>query len=144
MTAPTITEADIARLVDAFYARIRTHAVLGPVFLQAIGTTPAAWDVHLDRLRRFWSAVVLRSDAYHGDPYSAHLRVRGLTPSMFEDWLDLFRATCADTLAPEAAAVFTDRANRIARSLRMGIFAREGFNPPPASPASRAPPARSA
>jgi len=144
MAAPAITEADIARLVGVFYARIRAHPVLAPVFLQAIGTTAAAWDVHLDRLRRFWSAVVLRSGAYHGDPYSAHLRLPGLTPAMFEDWLALFRATCADTLPPDAAAVFTERAGRIARSLRMGIFERGPLNPPAGAPASTAPPGRSA
>lgn len=94
--------------------------------------------------RRFWSAIVLRSGAYHGDPYSAHLRLRGLTEDMFENWLALFRTTCAETLEPEAAAIFTERAERIARSLRMGIFERVALNPPPAAPAGMAPPGRSA
>lgn len=124
LAMPEITEADIARLVPVFYAQVRAHPVLGPVFHAAIGTEDADWDAHLAKLARFWSAVMLRSGAYHGDPYSAHLRLPGLTPAMFEDWLGLFAATCRDLFAPEVAAAFTDRAQRIARSLRLGLFER--------------------
>lgn len=41
---------------------------------------------------------------------------------MFGRWLALFDAACAETLPPEAAASFRDRAGAIARSLRMGLF----------------------
>jgi hemoglobin len=118
------SEAEIARLVDAFYARVRRDPVLAPVFHAAIGETEAEWAAHLAKLRRFWSAIMLRSGAYHGDPYSAHLRLPGLTPEMFDRWLALFGATC-DELFPHATAeAFRDRAHRIARSLRMGLFER--------------------
>ncbi len=65
-----------------------------------------------------------RSGAYHGDPYSAHLRLPGLTADMFAHWLHLFGANCAARLAPDLAAAFIARAERVARSLRMGIFER--------------------
>lgn len=123
MTA-SVTEAEIARLVDTFYDRVRDHPALGPVFHAAIGEDAAAWAEHRARLRRFWSAVMLRSGAYRGDPYSAHLRLPGLTPPMFDDWLGLFGATCRDLFAPETAAAFEARALRIARSLRIGLFER--------------------
>lgn len=128
MAPADITEADIARLVDSFYGRIRTDPVLAPVFHAAIGESAAEWAAHLAKLRRFWSAVMLRSGAYHGDPFSAHLRLPGLTPEMFTQWLALFDATCADSFPPETAAAFRERAHRIARSLRMGLFERL---PPP-------------
>ncbi|MGG5820032.1 group III truncated hemoglobin [Falsiroseomonas sp. HW251] len=118
------SEADIARLVDAFYARVRRDPALGPIFHATIGETDAQWALHLAKLRRFWSAVMLRSGAYHGDPYSAHLRLPGLTPEMFDRWLNLFGATCDELFAPATAEAFRDRAHRIARSLRMGIFER--------------------
>jgi hemoglobin len=121
---PDITEADIALLVDTFYGRVRADLLLGPVFDAAIGETEAEWATHLAKLRRFWSAVMLRSGAYHGDPYSAHLRLPGLTPEMFTQWLALFDATCAALFPPEIAAAFSERAHRIARSLRMGLFER--------------------
>jgi hemoglobin len=119
-----ITEAEIALLVERFYGRVRAHPLLGPVFHAAIGETEAAWATHLARLRRFWSAVMLRSGAYHGDPYSVHLRLPGLTPEMFAQWLALFDATCTELFPAATAAAFRDRAQRIARSLQMGLFER--------------------
>lgn len=121
---PLVSEAEIARLVDAFYARVRADALLAPVFLAAIGEGEAEWAAHTARLCRFWSSLMRRSGAYHGDPYSAHLRLPGLTPAMFDHWLGLFGATCREILAPEVAAAFAERASRVARSLRMGIFER--------------------
>jgi hemoglobin len=124
-TVPDVSEADIARLVEAFYGRIRAHPALGPVFRAALGEGEAEWEPHLAKLRRFWSAIMLRSGAYHGDPYSAHLRLEGLTPSMFAEWLALFDETCTELFAPDLAAAFGERAHRIARSLKLGVF-REG------------------
>jgi hemoglobin len=121
---PDVTEADIARLVDLFYGRIRVHPSLGPVFHAAIGETDAAWARHLGRLRDFWAAVMLRNGAYRGDPYSAHLRLPGLAPEMFDAWLALFDATCGELFPQALAAAFSERAHRIARSLRMGLFER--------------------
>ena len=124
MEPPAIAEADIARLVDVFYARVRADPALSPIFHAAIGETEAEWAAHLDKLRRFWSAVMLRSGAYRGDPYSAHLRLPGLTPALFGRWLTLFDESCAAIFAPEKAAAFSERAHRIARSLQMGLFER--------------------
>lgn len=121
---PPVSEAEIARLVDEFYRRVRADPVLAPVFVAAIGEGEAAWQAHAARLCRFWSSLMRRSGAYHGDPYSAHLRLPGLTPAMFDRWLALFGETCAAEFPPELAAAFTERADRVARSLRMGIFER--------------------
>ncbi len=117
-----MSEAEIARLVATFYARIRAHPVLAPVFAAAIGE--GEWAAHEEKLCRFWSSLMRRSGAYHGDPYSAHLRLPGLTPAMFTEWLALFGACAAETLPPETAAAFAERAERVARSLRMGLFER--------------------
>jgi hemoglobin len=121
-TLPDVSEADIARLVDAFYARIRAHPALGPVFHAALGEDEAAWAPHLHKLRRFWSAIMLRSGAYHGDPFTAHLRLEGLTPALFGEWLALFDSTCADLFPADLAGAFSERAHRIARSLQLGVF----------------------
>ena len=40
------------------------------------------------------------------------------------DWLALFEATCRDLFDPAVAAAFEARAQRIARSLQMGLFER--------------------
>jgi hemoglobin len=117
-------EAGLPSMLALFYGRVRQDEMLGPVFERAIGTTDAAWAPHLAKLADFWSAVMLRSGRYHGDPFSAHLRLQGLEPAMFDRWLGLFDAACNDVFRPDVAEAFRERAARIARSLRMGLFER--------------------
>ena len=119
-----MTEDGIRQLLAAFYGRVRGDNVLGPVFARAVGTTDADWAPHLARLADFWSSVMLRSGRYHGDPFSAHMRLPDLEPAMFERWLGLFHETCGELFEPEVAGAFRERAERIARSLRMGLFER--------------------
>ena len=122
--AGTVTEDGIRQLLAAFYGRVRGDEVLSPVFSRAVGTTDADWVPHLARLADFWSSVMLRSGRYHGDPFSAHMRLPDLEPAMFERWLGLFHETCAELFEPEVASTFRERAERIARSLQMGLFER--------------------
>lgn len=113
-----ITEDDIARLVPAFYARVREDAVLGPIFDGAIQD----WPHHLDKLQAFWSSVMLTSGRYKGQPMVAHVRhAQHMTRENFARWLALWQQTSAELLAPEAAAVFQEKAERIAESLQLGI-----------------------
>ena len=119
-----ITEEAIRRLVGCFYARARRDGLLGPVFARAVGEGDEAWAAHLARIADFWSSVMLTSGRYHGDPFSAHLRLPGLNPAMFDRWLALFGETCAEVFEPDVADAFCKRAERIARSLRMGLFER--------------------
>jgi hemoglobin len=119
-----VTEADIRRLLDVFYDRVRRDPLLGPVFARAVGTTDADWAAHLARLADFWSSLMLRSGRYRGDPFSTHLRLPDLEPAMFDRWLALFGESCAELFEPDVADGFSERAQRIARSLRMGLFER--------------------
>src|SRR5437763_13091121 len=100
---PEVSEQDIRRLLDLFYARVRADAVLGPIFEQAIGTTDADWVPHMSKLADFWSSVIRGSGRYHGDPFSAHLALPDLQPPMFDRWLGLFEAAC-DEIFPQATA----------------------------------------
>jgi hemoglobin len=59
----TVTEDSIADLVDTFYWQIRDDELLGPIFAGAIGTE---WGPHLDKMKRFWSSVLLASRTYKG------------------------------------------------------------------------------
>ncbi|MDP3370176.1 MAG: group III truncated hemoglobin, partial [Brevundimonas sp.] len=64
-----IDEPMIARLVDAFYDRVRVDPLIGPVFNDRISD----WGPHLARMRLFWSSVALMSGVYHGRPMPKHL-----------------------------------------------------------------------
>lgn len=132
MTGPTLTpillpsdeptEEAIAMLVERFTAAVRRDELLGPVFARALGEDDAGWAWHLGTLRDFWSSVMLTSGRYKGDPFSAHRGLGALSPAMFTRWLTLFHQTCAALFPPAVAARFDDKAERIARSLRMGLL----------------------
>lgn len=126
MTEPIseLSDPAIERLVRRFYDRARHDPLLGPVFTRAIGEDDAAWEAHFARLTDFWSSIMLRSGRYTGDPFSAHLRLPGIAPHLFERWLALFHETCAELFTPDIAAAFGEKAERIARSLRIGLFER--------------------
>ena len=44
----------------------------------------------------------------------------------FDRWLQLFRQTAHEVCSPKAAAVFIERAERIARSIEMGVASSRG------------------
>lgn len=111
----------LARLVDAFYARVRADGSLGPVFNDAIDD----WPEHLDKLAAFWSSVMLTSGRYKGQPVPAHMKHKSrITPALFERWLALWAHTTDELMVPEAAAALQDRAGRIAQSLQLAMFFR--------------------
>jgi hemoglobin len=120
----TVTEDELRRLVDGFYARVRTDAVLGPVFNPAVSD----WPEHLEKLSHFWSSIMLTSGKYHGNPMAAHYKhLAKITPEMFARWLTLWRETTAEVV-PQAAPELQAKAARIAESLKLALF----FRLPPA------------
>ena len=114
-TDARIDEALIERLIRRFYDHVREDAVLGPIFAERI----ADWESHLQRMFAFWSSVVLATGRYHGHPMQKHA-VLPIDARHFDRWLLLFESTTREICPPAAAAIFMDRARRIAMSLEMG------------------------
>ena len=132
-----IDMAMIERLVRAFYGRARHDPLIGPVFERHV----TDWEAHIPRMCDFWSSVALMSGRYHGQPMTAHLPLPIDTPH-FDRWLELFAETAREVCPPAAAALFVDRAHRIADSLELGIAAQKGeIRPRRARPTSTLPPA---
>jgi len=126
MPHATITEAAIRDMVDGFYAKVREDAELGPVFER---TLAGRWDAHMPKMYDFWSAVLLTTGRFKGNPMQAHAQIPPFPEEMFGRWLFLFERTLDEVFTPEPAAVIAEKAHRIARSLRMGLYFR------PAAPA---------
>lgn len=116
-----IDEVMIEKLVHAFYARVRRDELIGPIFAARI----PEWDHHLQRLCHFWSSVVLMTGRYHGSPMQKHMALP-VEAGHFDRWLQLFRQTAHEVCNPKAAAVFIERAERIARSIEMGVASSRG------------------
>ena len=127
---PDFSERLIRRVVYRFYERVRADAELAPIFGRRIA--PADWPAHLERMTDFWSSVLLMSGRYKGKPLPAHQRISEARPDHFERWLALFRETVKGECRAEAAAIFIDRAERIAQSLQMAMF----YSPGSARPSS--------
>jgi len=119
---PLVSEDEIVRLVDAFYAKVRRDQILAPVFARAIA--PDAWPKHLSKMYDFWSSVMRTSGRYKGNPLAVHAQVEGLKENMFEPWLALFRETAGELFSPAVAGVFREKSERIAESLKLGLFLR--------------------
>ena len=123
-----ITGSMIRGLVDAFYARVRADAVLGPIFEAKIHD----WEEHLAKLTDFWSSIVLMSGRYKGRPMPVHAAIPEISDEHFVRWLKLFGDTAGEVCPPQAALLLKDRAMRIAESLKAGIaIARRGAEAAP-------------
>jgi hemoglobin len=107
----------IARLVHAFYARVRADPQIGPIFEARIDD----WTPHLDQMERFWRSVLLNTGEFHGNPMLKHLVIPGLDRDHFVRWLTLFEETLAELATPEAQASISQTAHAIAASLMGGI-----------------------
>ena len=117
-----VTEAMIHDLVHAFYGKARHDPLLGSVFEGAV----ADWDAHLAKLCDFWSSVTLMTGRFHGTPMAAHAALADLGSRHFVRWLELFRETVEEVCPPPAAELFKMLADRIGRSLQMGIAVMRG------------------
>lgn len=124
LQATAFTDAEIDALVETFYARVRQHHRLGPIFEDAVGVN--GWPEHLKTLKQFWAGVLQGGGQYRGSPMAVHQRIEGLTEGLFTPWLGLFHATCAELFDAPRAALVGARAERIARSLKMGLSFRPG------------------
>ncbi len=120
-----VDRAFIAILVHEFYSRVRMDERLGPIFAHAIADD---WGPHLEKMVDFWCSVILRDGSYDGRPVPAHLKLKTVVEDDFSIWLRIFGETARELCAPDVAAVFIDRAERIARSLKLAMF----FRLPPA------------
>jgi hemoglobin len=113
----SITEPAIAALVRQFYDKARRDPTIGPVFENAIDD----WEAHFGKLSDFWSSVMLTSGRYKGNPMAAHVK-QPIEPEFFTRWLGLWRETAGEVFAPELAAEFSVKAERIAESLKLALF----------------------
>lgn len=119
-----LDEATVHAVVHGFYAEIRTDPLLGPLFNERIA--PEAWPTHLDKMCAFWSSMLLRTGTYEGRPLPPHLAIPELGEAHFRRWLTLFRRTVQRLCTPDVAALFMQRALRIAHSFRLAIAFNRG------------------
>ncbi|HET7411635.1 MAG TPA: group III truncated hemoglobin [Pararhizobium sp.] len=118
---PDIDRAFIGRLVRDFYGRVRNDERLGPIFA---GVLHDEWEPHLEKMTEFWCSVILKTRSYDGRPVPAHLKLKQVREEDFDIWLGYFRETTAELCPPGVGEIFVERAERIAKSLKLAMFFR--------------------
>jgi hemoglobin len=88
----------LARLLRHFYADVRQHALIGPIFNQQIKD----WPAHLEKIGSFWARLTGGPSGYSGQMPRKHLPL-GLEAQHFGVWLQLWTFNCRSHL-PEAEA----------------------------------------
>ena len=101
---------DIKRLVDSFYGKVREDSLIGPIFN---GVIQDQWELHLDKMYRFWQTVLLHEHTYSGSPFLPHAYLP-VEQAHFDRWLALFRATLDEFFVGEKADEAKWRAERMA------------------------------
>lgn len=111
---------DITTLIDSFYEKVKSDALLGPVF------SHVDWPSHLPIMYDFWSSMLLGDQTYRGNPLQRHLHL-GIGRDHFSQWLVLFKETVNENFEGEKAEEVKMRAQSIAGifQLKMGLMKPE-------------------
>ena len=115
------SRADIERLVNRFYERVRGDELLGPIFDDVAHTD---WVRHLPKMYDFWEGVLFGVAGFRGNPLAVH---RGLASRValgdreFGRWLDLFHTSVDTLFSGPCAEDAKARALRIATVMRHHI-----------------------
>jgi hemoglobin len=102
----------ILKLIKPFYADVRQHAVIGPVFMAHVKD----WPAHLEKITDFWALQSGGESKYRGGFAGAHMSL-GLQAEHFQHWIGLWELNNARSLAPREAEEMNALAHRLASRL---------------------------
>ncbi|NLR64400.1 group III truncated hemoglobin [Chitinophaga varians] len=107
------SRADIQLLVDSFYEKVKTDAVIGYIF-QDIAQVD--WGKHLPVMYDFWEQLLLDSNRYGRNTMAPHFALNQkipLQPVHFDRWILLFETTVNELFTGEKAELAISRAHSI-------------------------------
>jgi len=105
--------AGLMTLLRQFYADVRQHREIGPIFTAQIQN----WPEHLEKIGDFWTTATGGPARYAGPMPQRHFPL-GLGEHHFEAWLDLWRRNCRIHLTPSAGEEMIALATSIGERLR--------------------------
>ena len=117
------TREDIALLIHRFYAKVRVHPLLGPIFNEVIED----WDAHLERLTDFWETNLFFVRNYKGNPLQVHIDVDqhfngSIEQLHFGNWLQLWFETLDSLFQGRYAEIAKARARSMSTTMFMRIY----------------------
>jgi hemoglobin len=96
-----------------FYADVRQHAVIGPIFNKQVKD----WPTHLETIGSFWSQITGGPAGYAGGMPFKHLNL-GIDASHFAAWLELWEFNCRRYLKENEAKEMIELAHGIGQRLK--------------------------
>lgn len=116
---------EVSLLVRSFYAQVREHEHLGPVFNCIVHD----WETHLERLTDFWEMVLLGTGPGAGkfNPVPVHKQVdqhtgHSIQQAHFGNWLELWFRTLDTHFEGETAEYAKEHALKMAHILFFRIM----------------------
>ena len=115
-------QAGVEELLRHFYADVRQHGVLGPIFNAHIHD----WPAHLAKIGEFWARQTGGPSRYGGGFGAAHLPL-GIGPEQLQHWLALWDFNSRRHLAEAEAREMCALARRIGDQLLRITGGRSGL-----------------
>lgn len=114
--------SDIIALVDRFYEKVKTDAVIGYFFTEVARIN---WPEHLAVMYDFWDNALFFSGGYEGNPMQVHKDLHSKSPMTmqhFQRWNQLFSETVDELYAGTKAELIKQRALSIAMVIQIHLF----------------------
>lgn len=108
---------DIEVLVNAFYEKVKTDAVIGYLFNEVAQVN---WQTHLLKMYDFWENILFFTGNYDGNPMAKHKELHqksNMNPSHFAHWNKLFTETVDQLFEGAKAEEIKNRALNISAAM---------------------------
>jgi len=116
--------ADIIRLINSFYEKVKKDETIGYIFNDVVKVD---WDHHLPIMYDFWEGVIFQTGNYEGNPMRVHLNLNERTPlqpAHFASWKKLFIETVNELFEGDKAELARQRAVSIATMMEIKTAGR--------------------
>jgi hemoglobin len=105
---------DIVMVLQAFYHKVLTDAVIGHFFTQVV---PLDLQLHLPVISDFWESVLFQSKGYRKNVMEVHQHIHQLSvirKEHLDHWVAVFTQTIDEHFAGGTASLMKQRAASIA------------------------------
>jgi hemoglobin len=113
--------ADIERLINSFYDKVKSDDVIGFIFNDIAKVN---WEKHLPVMYDFWENIIFLTNKYVGNPMNVHLQLNEQVPlksEHFQRWLLLFTGTVDELFEGKKADIAKQKAVSIATIMETKI-----------------------
>lgn len=115
------SRADIERMVNTFYDKVRQDDMIGFIFNDIAKVN---WEKHLPVMYDFWENIIFLTNKYVGNPMGVHMHLNAQVPLMkehFQRWLQLFTETVDELFEGQKADMAKQKAVSIATIMETKI-----------------------